>query len=196
MRSSSLLAAGIVGIASAANFDVKVGPNLAFTPNDIRGSVNDTVTFKFSGATHDVTQSTFDDPCNYKTGGIITPQVSSSSTSFMITLNNTDPIYFFCSVPSHCGGGGTMVGVINSATGQTASDFMGKAKAASGSSAPSVKDAVGGVLGNGGSSSASGTSSGSASATGSGSSSSPTSGAAMKAAPGVVGILAAALAMI
>jgi len=112
MYTKSLLVPALLSsIAAAANFDVTVGSSGDnFGPNTIQASVGDTVTFKFTGTTHDVVESTFDAPCTYKDGGIYAP-LSKSPNTFIVNVTSTDPTWFFCSVPGHCNSG--MVGVIN-----------------------------------------------------------------------------------
>jgi plastocyanin len=112
MYAQSLLVSVLLSsIAAAANFDVNVGSNGDnFSPNTIKASVGDTVTFKFTSSPHDVVESTFDAPCTYKNAGIYAP-ISKSPTTFIVNVTSTDPTWFFCSVPGHCNSG--MVGVIN-----------------------------------------------------------------------------------
>jgi plastocyanin len=111
MLSRTLLLSAAVSLASAANFDVQVGENGdSYTPSTISAQKGDTVTFHFSGASHDVVQSTFEAPCSPMAGGIYVP-IQNKADTFTVTVQNSDPIWFYCSVPGHCNEG--MVGVIN-----------------------------------------------------------------------------------
>jgi plastocyanin len=112
MLSRTLLLSAAFSLASAANFDIQVGENgNSYTPATIAAQQGDTVTFHFTGSVHDVVQSTFDAPCTPKSGGIYAPIQSKAGETFTVTVQNTDPIWFYCSVPGHCNSG--MVGVIN-----------------------------------------------------------------------------------
>jgi hypothetical protein len=61
--------------------------------------------------------------------------------TFIVTVNSTDPIWFYCSLNAHCIAG--MVGVVNPPSGQTVSDYVENA-AGFRASAPSVLQ--GGIL--------------------------------------------------
>lgn len=63
--------------------------------------------------------------------------------TFQTMVNSTDPIWFYCSLDSHCQEG--MVGVINPPSGQSISDYAMAAKSVAKASAPSVTP-QGGVL--------------------------------------------------
>jgi len=117
----------LAGLASAANFQVKVGQGgYVYEPSTITAQVGDTVQFLFSGSTHDVVQSTVGSPCTPNGGFSISPQ--SSTEVFTVNITSTDPMYFYCSVATHCNLG--MVGIINPGTGNTQSDFAAAAKTA------------------------------------------------------------------
>jgi plastocyanin len=107
-----LLAASFGSLASAATQKVAVGSGgLKYAPSSLTAAVGDTIEFDFSGVMHDVVQSTFESPCSPSSGGFFVSPQSSSGVTFTITVNDTNPIYFYCSVASHCQSG--MVGVIN-----------------------------------------------------------------------------------
>lgn len=61
--------------------------------------------------------------------------------TFIVTVNSTDPIWFYCSLDAHCIAG--MVGVVNPPAGQTVSDYVEHA-AGFRASAPSALQ--GGIL--------------------------------------------------
>jgi len=96
---------------------------LAFTPNDITAAPGTMVQFQFHPMNHSVVQSTFDNPCEPISN--ITPNVTGLFSGFMpvpktgatstpvytVMVNNTTPVWFYCSQGKHCQSG--MVGVIN-----------------------------------------------------------------------------------
>jgi len=140
-----------MGLALAANYDVKVGKNstLTFSPNTTTAAVGDTVTFHYYPMKHSVVQAAFASPCEPLAGGFFSGFVPTSSgestTTFMITVNDTKPIWFYCSQAKHCQSG--MVGAINAATtGNTIEKFIAAAASASNNTTPSVADGVGGML--------------------------------------------------
>lgn len=108
-------------------------------------------TFLIIEQNHTVTQSSFKDPCHpLSSGGFFSGFVptkdSPSSTTFTITVQNSNPIWFYCSqtVGSHCQKG--MVGAINApATGNTLDAFIRIATNATQSTAP-PGGVAGGVL--------------------------------------------------
>lgn len=107
--------------SSASNVQtVTVGENnaLAFSPSSITADMGTTVEFVFFAPVHSVTQSTFDSPCapvangtGFWSGAITTSGSGSNTNVFTLTINDTNPIWFYCGTPSHCGFG--MTGVIN-----------------------------------------------------------------------------------
>jgi plastocyanin len=111
MLANTLLFAGL---AAAASFQVKVGSGgNVYEPSTITAQMGDTVEFHFTGSRHDVIQSSFESPCSPSSGGFFVPIQSSSTKVFTVNVTSTDPLYFYCSVASHCPGG--MVGIINPA---------------------------------------------------------------------------------
>lgn len=106
----------LLACASAAQIDVDVGEDgLVFDPSTVTAAAGDTVAFHFYPRDHSVVQSTFDSPCKPMSGGFYSGYIPSTSgeakSVFVVTVNNTDPIWFYCSQGSHCQDG--MVGVIN-----------------------------------------------------------------------------------
>jgi plastocyanin len=99
----------------SANHDIQVGPALSFTPNTTVASPGDTLTFHFFTGRHNVAQSSFSTPCvasqNGFYSGFIVPDSGEDSTTFVVTVNDTNPIWFYCSEFMHCQLG--MVGVVN-----------------------------------------------------------------------------------
>jgi plastocyanin len=102
---------------------VKVGNangTLAYSPNSVVAAVGDMVQFQFAPANHTVTQSTFDQPCqpismnSPGTAGLYSgfmPVTATSETTptYTIMINNTTPIWLYCSQGKHCQSGMTMV---------------------------------------------------------------------------------------
>lgn len=90
---------------------------LAYSPNTLTADPGSIIEFMFFPPVHTVVQSTFDSPCapfSNGTGfysGEFTTSSGSNANVFALTINNTDPIWFFCEVPGHCQAG--MAGVIN-----------------------------------------------------------------------------------
>ncbi|KAJ5485415.1 hypothetical protein N7539_005403 [Penicillium diatomitis] len=129
---------------------VDVGEDgLSFTPASLNVPVGDKIEFHFYPPAHLVAQSTFANPCSpIKQGGFYSGVVSTSGkseTTFTVTVNNTDPIWYYCGVGQHCQAG--MVGVINPPSGgkETIEAFKSAASQVQDSSTPA--NAFGGVLG-------------------------------------------------
>jgi plastocyanin len=102
--------------ALAANHDILAGQaGLSFTPNATTAAVGDTLTFHFYPGKHNVVRGSFDIPCNYTDdtfySGFIVPLVGESDQVFTVTVNDTEPIWYYCSEWMHCQLG--MVGVVN-----------------------------------------------------------------------------------
>ena len=98
---------------------VTVGANgqLGFSPNTITAAVGSSIEFIFSPPTHSVAQSSFDSPCApFANGtsfysGFVNTASGTNANVFTLTINDTNPIWFYCAFPSHCELG--MTGVIN-----------------------------------------------------------------------------------
>jgi plastocyanin len=155
--------------SGTGTIQVQVGESgLKFTPNEITAAVGQEIEFFFHPADHSVVQSTFAAPCSPKAGGFFsTYQPVSSGTgknSFKITVNNTTPIWFYCSQANHCNSG--MVGSINApSSGNTFQAFAQAATSAS-IQVPSESSPVGGILAATGSSSTGTSSTGTSTASG------------------------------
>lgn len=160
---------------------VKVGGangTLSFAPNNLKAAAGDMVQFQFAPNNHTVTQSSFAKPCvpisqtSNVTGvysGFMPVKAADTNTpTYTMMVNDTKPIWLYCSQGKHCQSGMTMV-INEAATGNsTLAAFNTLAKAATANLAPGAVS--GGVSGTNSSSSSS-SSSGSGSGTGSGSSS-------------------------
>ncbi|KFA49622.1 hypothetical protein S40293_06609 [Stachybotrys chartarum IBT 40293] len=144
MLFTSIVAAALLGVAQAqTGVDVQVvavGQNpinnqtgLAFYPDKITATPGSMVQFQFWAGNHTVTQSTFDQPClpmpqsaNITSVPIWSgyqPVAASEAMGqipvFTVMINDTRPIWLYCSQGQHCQNG--MVMVINENTAANAS---------------------------------------------------------------------------
>jgi len=156
---------------------------LTYTPNNIQAAVGDMVQFQFGPVNHTVTQSSFDEPCvplseSSNQTGIFSgfQPVSADATTiptYTIQINNTTPVWIYCSQAMHCQKG--MVMVINENTTKNATrslaNFVKLASEAAKNIAPNASPSNGTE----GSTSSSGSATPSGSGTSSGSSSSSSS---------------------
>ncbi|TIA06834.1 hypothetical protein D6C80_10134 [Aureobasidium pullulans] len=151
MKSYTLpIALSLFGIVNAASHSIDVGEDgLVFSPNSTTAAVGDTVTFHFYPRAHGVARSSYSSPCaamdNGFNSGFVKVASGESNTTFTITVNNTDPIWYYCPQGDHCQAG--MVGVINppSSDDQTIGAFIVAASTAGTSTVP--EQVYGGVLG-------------------------------------------------
>lgn len=139
----------LAAAVSAATISINVGEDgaLKFDPDSVTANIGDLLEFHFYSGTggHSVVSSTFSTPCVPATdaffSGYITGNDSGDQT-FVVAVNSTDPIWFYCSLGSHCQAG--MVGVVNPPSGQSASDYAMAAQSVMKASAPAAMQ--GGVL--------------------------------------------------
>jgi plastocyanin len=113
---STLFGLGLISAACmAANHDIQVGPDLIYSPNTTTAATGDTVTFHFFPGRHNVAQGQYNTPCVDLPGGFysgfIAPDVGEANETFIVTINDTNPIWFYCTETMHCQLG--MAGVIN-----------------------------------------------------------------------------------
>lgn len=101
--------------ASAASnvHSVKVGPALTFSPDTVSAAVGDWVEFTFTSG-HSVAQSSFDSPCVPLSGGGFYSGFPNAGEVWRVQVNDTNPVWVYCSASGHCEGG--MVMVINQAS--------------------------------------------------------------------------------
>jgi len=192
----STFAIAALSVASAVVGDVTVhvvkvsGTTsvLTYTPNNVTAAVGDMVQFQFGVGNHTVTQSTFDEPCmpigmtSNQTGVFsgFMPVTAGATTvpTYTILVNNTTPMWFYCSQAKHCQSGMVMVVNENTAKNATRSlaNFQASAAKASANLAPggSATNGTDGTAAASGSS-ASASSGSSASSTGSSSATAATS---------------------
>ncbi|KAH7024628.1 Cupredoxin [Microdochium trichocladiopsis] len=150
LQQTLLLVAGS-SLAAAKTIKIQVGApgQLIFTPNNATAAVGDVIDFQFAGKVHDVVQGPFASPCEpVKTGGFYSgfqqDATAQSQKIFRVTVNSTDPIWFYCSATSHCQGG--MVGVINAPTSGPNTLEAYKAAAAKTSSSGTPPSVFGGSI--------------------------------------------------
>ncbi|KAI4141152.1 MAG: hypothetical protein LQ340_007711 [Diploschistes diacapsis] len=119
------------GAASGKTVNVHVvtvsnstGKKLMFSPDNVQAAAGDMVQFQFAGGNHTVTQSTFANPCvpiqnimsnttGFFSGFQFVQPGSTAMPTYTLMVNNTSPIWFYCSQGKHCQSG--MVGAINAA---------------------------------------------------------------------------------
>ncbi|KAL8949091.1 MAG: hypothetical protein Q9222_004781, partial [Ikaeria aurantiellina] len=95
---------------------------LTFEPNNLQAAAGSMVQFHFYPKNHSVVQSTFDQPCQpiqnnmpsspgFFSGFMPVKPDAAMMPSYTIMVNDTKPIWYYCSQGKHCQQG--MVGVIN-----------------------------------------------------------------------------------
>jgi plastocyanin len=105
---ASAAIATLATVASAANFEIRVGNgSLTFNPPQVNATTGDTLQFIFYPKNHTVTQSTFKAPCQPMAGGADSnyqpvPVNATSSPSWTIMVNSTDPQWFYCKQTTYC----------------------------------------------------------------------------------------------
>jgi plastocyanin len=82
-----------------------------FVPFAVNASVGDTIKFMWGANTHTVTKSSSLSPCNATQDAPFASGTQSKGFVFTQIVNDTNPVYFHCAVPTHCSKG--MFGVIN-----------------------------------------------------------------------------------
>ncbi|KAG5953342.1 hypothetical protein E4U53_005988 [Claviceps sorghi] len=136
-----VVAALVVAVQAIDVHVVAVGKNphlnetaLKFFPNKIQAQPGSMVQFQFRAGNHTVTQSSFDKPCvpissvNASARGIFSsfqPVAASRDTGmipvFTVLINDTRPVWLFCSQDPHCQMGMAMVINENTAANATRS---------------------------------------------------------------------------
>ncbi|KAL1797348.1 hypothetical protein ACET3X_003954 [Alternaria dauci] len=110
-----------------------MAPVLGYNPESIKAAVGDMVVFEFMQKNHTATQSTFAEPCKKMEGGMdsgfMPNPEGKPGVTWNMTVETTEPLWFYCKQQNgiHCGKG--MVFSINAAeTGdKTMADFKGLA---------------------------------------------------------------------
>lgn len=107
MKFTSVLpVVSLASLALSANVDVTVGPGNIFTPDTVTAAQGDVVRFRF-GSGHNVVSGKFDTPC--QPDNVIYSGSPRDGDVFSVTVNNTNPIWIYCSVSRHCEVGMAMV---------------------------------------------------------------------------------------
>jgi plastocyanin len=134
--------------SSSSTVSVDVGEKgFTFDPDTINIPIGGVVEFHFYPGDHSVVQAAFNNPCHplsdtsFFSGDMA--DANDGKPVWSLTVNDTDPIWFYCGQVGHCQAG--MVGVINPSGSDTLEAFKSAASGVSGSSTPSK--AQGGVLG-------------------------------------------------
>ncbi|KAK0620826.1 hypothetical protein B0T14DRAFT_538097 [Immersiella caudata] len=127
-------------LATAAKIQIAVGKDgLVFTPNSVTAAKGDIIEYQFFPPTHSVIMGDFNNPCmpaatgGFFSGGFTTSSGQNSNV-FQVTINTTDPIFFYCGFPTHCESG--MSGVINPSTEQTLDAYQSEASTVASTVAP------------------------------------------------------------
>jgi len=161
-QSSSTAQPSATSSASSSVQTVQVGEDgLKFDPQSLVVAPGNTVVFEFYPGNHSVVQSSFEAPCKPANSssffsGFIDSSSGPASNVFTLSVNSSDPIWFYCGQISHCQAG--MVGVINPpSSGQTLDQYRSAAANSGGSSVQA--SAQGGSVGPASSATPSGSSS-------------------------------------
>ncbi|KAF2035325.1 hypothetical protein EK21DRAFT_54451 [Setomelanomma holmii] len=110
----TVVVGGLVPVATG------MAPALLFTPESITAAVGDMVLFEFMQKNHSATQSTFAAPCKKMEGGMDSGFMPNpdgkAGVTWNMTVETTDPLWFYCKQQNgiHCGKG--MVMSVNAAT--------------------------------------------------------------------------------
>ncbi|KAJ6110145.1 hypothetical protein N7486_002380 [Penicillium sp. IBT 16267x] len=136
------------GSASSATQSVDVGKNgFTFTPDTVNVPSGGVVEFHFYPGDHSVVQAAFNNPCHPMSDTSFFSGFMASANNgepvWTLTVNDTNPIWFYCAQVGHCQAG--MVGVINPSGSDTLDSFKSAASSANGQSAPAT--AQGGIVG-------------------------------------------------
>lgn len=105
-----------VSSTGATTWKIVVAPKkgvLRFVPFSVNAKPGDILQFTWGAGPHTVTQSSGEAPCNATLSGF---KSGSQNATFVFeqTVNSTDPIWFYCGIPTHCQKG--MFGVVNPPT--------------------------------------------------------------------------------
>ncbi|KAK8070021.1 GPI-anchored cupredoxin [Apiospora phragmitis] len=150
MKSFQILATvAAAAMASAKTIRIDSGPMLEFKPDNIMAEAGDMLEFHFYARNHSVAQGDFASACQpVKTAGFFSGYVpvmgtSESESVFTVKVNDTKPIWFYCTQGQHCKGG--MVGVVNAPQGKTLDMYKTAAAATNGPAGAAVM-AFGGTM--------------------------------------------------
>ncbi|KAK2593632.1 hypothetical protein QQS21_008680 [Conoideocrella luteorostrata] len=134
----SLLAA----CATAKTIKIDVGSSgLTFSPDSTVAEKGDILEFHFYSV-HSVAMGDFANGCapaahgGFFSGVIEAEEKTEYKDVFQVTVNNTDPMAFYCTVPGHCQNG--MVGVVNPSPNDSLLKYKNAVKRAKGDKPPSA----------------------------------------------------------
>lgn len=102
------------GSGNGVTHTVIVAPTqgvLRYLPFAVNASVGDTVRFMWGANNHTVTKSSELTPCNKTLEGPFASGLQLKDFVFDQVVNDTNPVFFHCTVPTHCQKG--MFGIIN-----------------------------------------------------------------------------------
>lgn len=100
--------------SSGVTHTIIVAPSqgvLRYVPFATNASVGDTIEFMWGANMHTVTHSSEFSICNKTEDSPFTSGVQNQSFTFTQVVNDTNPTFFYCGVPTHCQKG--MFGIIN-----------------------------------------------------------------------------------
>jgi len=128
---------------------VNVGENgtLTFSPDDLQVNAGDMVQFQFYPQNHSVVQSAFNSPCEpinsvmsnvtgFKSGYMPVSESTTRVPVFTMMVNDTKPIWIYCSQKGHCQKGMVMAINAPSTGNKTFAAFKALAMGQSSSSTP------------------------------------------------------------
>ncbi|MCJ1473391.1 Muc22p [Lambiella insularis] len=124
---------------------------LLYDPTTVFANVGEQVQFEFYPQNHTVTQSGPTTPCVPLAGGFFSGfiyeanETTTAATTFVLTINSTQPLYFYSSQGNECQVGMVGVIIINSTNATSQSAYASLAANATSSSAPPTAP-MGGVL--------------------------------------------------
>ncbi|KAF9464838.1 hypothetical protein BDZ94DRAFT_1161262 [Collybia nuda] len=133
---ATLFSLGFLPLVLSTEFLVGVGKDettgskgIGFDPSVIHPVVGDIISWEFRSGQHSVVQSTFENPCT-SNGGINTgvqtvadnlPVDAPGLPTFKVTVNSTDPLWFFDEAGGLCNKGAVLA--VNPTSTQTAPAF-------------------------------------------------------------------------
>ncbi|KAM0798570.1 Cupredoxin [Usnea florida] len=104
----------LLPLTFATTIPITVGDGaLAFNPSTLTASIGDTLSFSYYPKNHSVTQSSFANPCHPLSGGFFSGfhplSAGPGPVTFNVRVNDTAPLWIYCSQETHCQKGMAMV---------------------------------------------------------------------------------------
>lgn len=135
--------------AAATTHTVTVGGplGLLYSPPSLSASAGDKIIFTFLSQNHTLTQSTFDNPCVAKPGGVASGFIPNPNNTvvpaptFEYVVEGTEPTWWYCAQGKHCQAG--MVFAINPTAEKSFEAFLENAVGGGIGSAPAVPSVSG-----------------------------------------------------